>query len=352
MIKPSPSATLLHGREPPTSLTLHFRGPSPGRPTAFPEIRPDGHIPLRRPHEVRTHEPDSPRGTVRVSRQGVAGNRGGDTAGNAAGTKVGNAAGSAIGSRVLCGALGVAGMLLVLEVAGRTGLIDPEILPLTSTILTRVAELAVDGEFLANVEATMTAWGLGLLLTVAVTVPLGLLLGSLPRLETAVRPLIEFLRPIPSVALIPLAILIFPDRLDLKIAVIFYASCWPVLINTMYGLQDVDPVAKETLRSFGFGPLAVLWRVSLPSTAPFIATGVRLAGGIALILAISAELIAGGSDGIGAYVIKAGSSPEGLEFIIAATVWAGILGVVTNTLLIGAERRLFRWHTARAGVNG
>ncbi|MEV8632826.1 ABC transporter permease subunit [Streptosporangium sp. NPDC051023] len=254
------------------------------------------------------------------------------------------------GNKVLCGALGIAGLLLVMEAAGRAGLVDPAVLPLTSTILTRVAELAVDGEFLANVGATMTAWGLGLLLTVAVTVPLGLLLGSLPKLETAVRPLIEFLRPIPSVALIPLAILIFPDRLDLKIAVIFYASCWPVLINTMYGLQDVDPVAKETLRSFGFGPLAVLWRVSLPSTAPFIATGVRLAGGIALILAISAELLAGGSDGIGAYVIKAGSSPDGLEFIIAATMWAGILGVVTNSLFIGTERRLFRWHAARAGV--
>ncbi|MFD0886025.1 ABC transporter permease [Streptosporangium algeriense] len=255
-------------------------------------------------------------------------------------------------NRVFCGALGVTALLLLAEAAGRAGLADPDVLPLTSTILTRTAELAVEEEFLVNVAATMLAWTLGLLLTVAVTVPLGLLLGSLPRLEAAVRPLIEFLRPIPSVALIPLAILLFPDRLDLKIAVIFYASCWPILINTMYGLRDVDPVAKETLRSFGFGPLAVLWRVSLPSTAPFIATGVRLAGGIALILAVSAELLAGGSDGIGAYVLKAGSSPDGLELIIAATVWAGILGVVTNSLFIGAERRLFRWHTARAGVAG
>ncbi|MFF4993134.1 ABC transporter permease [Streptosporangium saharense] len=253
-------------------------------------------------------------------------------------------------NRVVCGALGVATLLLLAEAAGRAGLFGQDTLPLTSTIVARTVELAGDEEFLTDVAATMTAWSLGLLLTVAVTVPLGLLLGSLPKVEAAVRPLIEFLRPIPSVALIPLAILLFPDRLDLKIAVIFYASCWPILINTMYGLRDVDPVAKETLRSFGFGPLAVLWRVSLPSTAPFIATGVRLAGGIALILAVSAELLAGGSDGIGAYVIEASSSPDGLEFIIAATVWAGILGVVTNSLFIGAERRLFRWHTARAGV--
>ncbi|MFC4057561.1 ABC transporter permease [Planomonospora corallina] len=256
--------------------------------------------------------------------------------------------GSTAVGRVLYGALGVAGLLAAAELAGRIGLVDPAVLPLASTILARTAELAADGEFLADVAATMQAWALGLLLTVAVTVPAGLALGSLPRVETAVRPLIEFLRPIPSVALIPLAILLFPDRLDMKIAVIFYASCWPVLINTMYGLLEVDPVAKETLRSFGFGPLAVLWRVSLPSTAPFIATGVRLAAGIALILAISAELIGGGSSGIGTYVIEAGSSFDGLEYILAATVWAGVLGIVTNSLFIGAERRLFRWHTARA----
>ncbi|MBG0828472.1 ABC transporter permease subunit [Planomonospora sp. ID67723] len=255
---------------------------------------------------------------------------------------------SVAGSRVLCGALGVAGLLAAAELAGRAGLVDPAVLPLASTILARTVELATDGEFLADVAATMQAWALGLLLTVAVTVPAGLALGSLPRVEAAVRPLIEFLRPIPSVALIPLAILLFPDRLDMKIAVIFYASCWPVLINTMYGLLEVDPVAKETLRSFGFGPLAVLWRVSLPSTAPFIATGVRLAAGVALILAISAELIGGGSSGIGTYVVEAGSSFDGLEYILAATVWAGMLGIVTNSLFIGAERRLFRWHTARA----
>ncbi|GGT06286.1 nitrate ABC transporter permease [Planobispora rosea] len=251
-------------------------------------------------------------------------------------------------SRALCGALGVAGFLAATELAGRTGLVDPTILPLTSTVLARVAELAGDTGFLADVAATVQAWALGLALTVAVAVPAGILLGTLPRVETAARPLIEFLRPIPSVALIPLAITLFPDRLDMKITVICYASFWPVLINTLYGLLEVDPTAKESLRSFGFGPLAVLWRVSLPSTAPFIATGVRLASGVALILAVSAELLAGGSSGIGTYVIEAGSSYDGLEYVLAATMWAGILGIVTNILFVTAEKRLFRWHTARS----
>ncbi|GAA3444857.1 ABC transporter permease [Planomonospora venezuelensis] len=254
---------------------------------------------------------------------------------------------SLLDNRLLCGAIGIAGLFCVAELAGRTGLIDPIVFPLASTVVGRAVELAADGDFLADVVSTLGAWAAGLLLTVLIAVPVGFLLGTLPRVESALRPVLEFLRPIPSVALIPLALLLFSDRFDMKVAVIVYAAWWPVLINTMYGLRDVDPLAKETLRSFGFGPLAVLWRVSLPSTAPFIATGVRLAAAIALILAISAELLGGGSSGIGTFILESGSSTDALEYTVAATIWAGAIGVISNSLFTLAERRLFHWHLAR-----
>lgn len=249
----------------------------------------------------------------------------------------------------LCGVLGAAGLFCVLEAAGRTGLISPVVFPLASTVVTRAIGLVGDANFLSDVVSTLGVWLFGLLLTVLVAVPAGFLLGTLPRVERALRPILEFLRPIPSVALISLCLLLFSDRFDMKITVIVYAATWPVLINTMYGLKDVDPLAKETLRSFGFGPLAVLWRVSLPSTAPFIATGVRLAAAIALIVAISAELLVGGAtgSGIGVFLIEAGSSADALEYIIAAAIWAGIIGYLSNSVFVLAERRLFRWHTAR-----
>jgi len=248
------------------------------------------------------------------------------------------------------GTVGVAVFLGLAEVAGRAGLVDAKVLPPVSAVLERAGRLAADSGFRADVAATLTAWAYGLLLTVAIGVPAGLLIGSVPGVATAVRPFIEFLRPIPSVAVIPLALLIFPDALDMKLAVIVFGAVWPVLINTVYGLGEVDPLAKDTLRGFGFGRLSVLLRVSLPSTAPFIATGVRLASAIALILAISAELMGGGVAGIGTFVIKAGASVEGVEMIIAATVWAGAFGVAFNELFGLAERRVFRWHTARTEV--
>jgi NitT/TauT family transport system permease protein len=248
-------------------------------------------------------------------------------------------------SALFCGFLGVAGLLCLAEAAGRLGLVSTVQFPLASSVLVTAAELAADPEFLLDVGATFTGWALGLALTVALAVPAGLLLGSVPPIERALRPVIEFLRPIPSVALIPLAAFVFTERLDMKIAMIVYASTWPILINTMYGLREVDPLAKDTLRAFGFGRPAVLLRVSLPSTAPFIATGIRVSATIALILAISTELLAGGSDGIGTFIILAGSSPDGLTLTVAATVWAGLLGIATNSAFVWAERRLFRWRT-------
>lgn len=246
--------------------------------------------------------------------------------------------------RMRRGLQGVAVFLVLAELASRTGLVDRAVLPPVSSVLTEAGRLLGDAAFRTDLRATVTAWLLGLAEAVAVAVPLGLLLGSLPRLEAIVRPVLEFLRPIPAVAIIPLAMLLFPDALDLKTTIVVYASCWPVLINTMYGLREVDPVARESLASFGFGPLAVLLRVSLPSTAPFIATGVRMSAGIALIATVSAELFASGSSGIGTFINLAGSSSR-MEPMLAAALWAGVLGLVGNGVLAALERRLFRWRT-------
>ncbi|MFD1935244.1 MULTISPECIES: ABC transporter permease [Nonomuraea] len=252
-------------------------------------------------------------------------------------------------ARILRGAAGVAGFLLVGELTVRFALTDDVVFPPPSQVLWEAAGLLADPVFLSGVATTLTNWALGLLLSVVVAVPLGVLLGSLPSVERATRPLLEFLRPIPSVAIIPLAILLISTDSLMKVSVIVYASLWPVLINTLYGMHDVDPLAKESLRSFGFGPVDVLRRVSLPSAAPFMLTGVRIAAGIALILAVSSELLAGGTGGIGVFVIQAGSGNR-TDLIMAATFWSGIIGLVANLLLVAAERRLFHWHQARTGA--
>jgi NitT/TauT family transport system permease protein len=245
------------------------------------------------------------------------------------------------------GAAGVAALFLASEALGRAEIVDRSFLPPASALVTRAAELLGDADFLINVQYTLQAWAYGLGLAMALAIPLGLLLGSVPAINTGTRAIVEFLRPIPSVALIPLAALVLGSDTGMKVALIVYAATWPILFNTMYGLAEVDPAAKETLRAFGFGRLEILWRVSLPAAAPFIATGVRLAASIALILAVGTEIISGFGDGLGIFIVQAGMVPGGATDVLAGTIWAGTLGLIIDTVLRLVEQRAFHWHHAQ-----
>ncbi|GAA4218294.1 ABC transporter permease [Streptosporangium album] len=243
--------------------------------------------------------------------------------------------------------IGVCAAVVLAEAVARLGIIDPEIVPPISAVLLRSVTLVGDPVFLTGVADTVLAWLVGLALAAVAAVVLGVLLGSVPWLSAPSRMVVEFLRPIPSVALIPLAILLFGSEMEMKVSLIFYAAIWPILFNTLYALRDVDPVAKDAMRSFGFGPLAVLWRVSLPSAAPFVATGVRVAAGVALVVVVGAELLSGGQSGLGIFLIDAGSAGGNTDVTLAGAVWAGALGLIVNMLLVRVERSAFRWHFAR-----
>jgi NitT/TauT family transport system permease protein len=246
--------------------------------------------------------------------------------------------------RSILGAAGIVAVFGLAQLAMWAGGVDQAVFPLPSAVLASTADLVSNGSFWSSVAATFGTWAEAMAISVVIAVPFGLLLGTLPWVEQAVRPVIEFVRPIPSVALLPLVLLIVQDNTKTEVVLIVFAALWPVLINTIYGLREVDPVAKQTLRSFGFGPVAVAWRVSLPSAAPFIATGVRIAASIAFVVAIAVELIGSGMNGIGSYLNLAESGTGGLSPILAVAVWGGMLGLVINGVLVTAERRVFRWH--------
>ena len=248
---------------------------------------------------------------------------------------------------------GIAGIVAFLILAEVIGLFIPtSVLPRAFTVLGKVVSLAGSGEFLGDMGATLEAWVFAMLITVVIGVPLGLFLGSVPGVRYALRAVIEFLRPVPSVALVLLVTLLLGENLRMSVTLMVYGAIWPVLYNCLAGLDDVDPVARETMRAFGFGRLAVIRYVSLPSALPFIATGVRIASSVAIILNVSAGYLTGelGGSNIGAYIADLSNGPGNIPTILAATVWAGILGVVLNALLLAAERRLIPWHRARFGA--
>jgi NitT/TauT family transport system permease protein len=205
-----------------------------------------------------------------------------------------------------------------------------------------IAQL-LDPAFLGHVVATVLALLIAIVIAIAIAVPSGLVLGSIPAVRHATRAVIEFLRPIPSVALIPLALVILGFGPETKITLAVYAALWPILFNTIYALDELDPLQVETARVFGTGRTGVLFRVALPSALPFVLTGIRLAATTALVVMVSVELMAGSEIGLGYFIMEARSGPGRMDQVLVGTVVAGAIGVVLNNGLERVRRRWVAW---------
>jgi ABC-type nitrate/sulfonate/bicarbonate transport system permease component len=198
------------------------------------------------------------------------------------------------------------------------------------------------------IGATMETWAIGLGLAIAIAIPLGILIGTTPPVYHSLRFVIDFLRPIPSIALIPLFIIVFGVTLRLNVYLVTIASFWPLLFQTMYGVQDVDPVARDTARAYGLGPTMRFFFVYVPGATPYIATGLRLAASYALLTAIGAELIVGGIPGIGSLIFRAQQSGNA-QAQWALIVASGLIGLGIAFCFSWLEKRTLRWHPSQRG---
>jgi ABC-type nitrate/sulfonate/bicarbonate transport system permease component len=211
-----------------------------------------------------------------------------------------------------------------------------------STTFNELWSMVQTSHFWWSFADTVRGWFLGLLVAAVLAIPIGVVLGSSELAGAAFRVPIEFLRPIPSAALIPVLFLTIGTNLRSELFLAAFGAFWPLLVQTMYGVRDVDPVAIETARSFGVGRFERLSRITLPSAAPYIATGLRISSTVSLILAFTAELFMG-TPGLGQLVNYAQS--YGLETQLYALALAtGFLGVAIHIGFTTLERRALRWH--------
>ncbi|GAB3283612.1 ABC transporter permease [Microbacterium lacusdiani] len=249
--------------------------------------------------------------------------------------------------RLLLGLAGVITFLAIWELVSRTGTVDPTYLPPATEVLARFGVNATLTGFWIAIGQTVTSWALGMLLAFALAVPLGIVIGLSPFLRKLTRSTIEFLRPIPSVGLIPLAVLMLGVPLQQSLLIITYGAFWQIFMQVLYGVADVDTVAMSTARSYGFTWWQRVRDVVFPTMLPYLVTGVRLAAAVALILAVTAELVIG-TPGLGQQI--AASRDAGLYASTYALVLAtGALGVVINLGVRAAERRLLSWHQSVRG---
>jgi ABC-type nitrate/sulfonate/bicarbonate transport system permease component len=210
-----------------------------------------------------------------------------------------------------------------------------------SATLRALAEELSSGTLSGELASTLESYVEGLAAATVVGVVLGLAIGSSRTLLDALSVVIEFLRPIPAVALIPVAILFFGLGMPMRRFVIAYAALWPILIGTLYGALGADRLLHDVARTSGATRLGTVVRVTLPASLPGIATGIRVSAAVALQVAITAEFFIG-TDGIGAYM-----NHERLSFhlpqLYAAILLTGALGYAINRALRTTERRVVFW---------
>ena len=223
--------------------------------------------------------------------------------------------------------------------------IDMVSFPRMSAILATFVRVIFNGEILSELGPSLLRMLVGYLLAVLVGVAIGVAMGHFSFLYDLLEPLTELLRPIPSPAYIPIAILFLGVGENMKIFTIFFGTMFPILLNTYSGVRNVDRVQIDTARTFGLGTGAMIWEVIIPAASPYILTGMRVSAAISLILVVISEMVASNS-GIGYYILDMQRSFHITEMYAGVMTLAG-LGYLLNWFFLKLERNLIGWNVAQ-----
>jgi ABC-type nitrate/sulfonate/bicarbonate transport system permease component len=230
---------------------------------------------------------------------------------------------------------------LIWEAVSRLELVNPLLLSAPSGVFATTIRLLLNGDLVTHISASLYRSLTGFLLAVIIAVPHGILIAWSKTVEDVTNPLVELFRPIPAVALIPVAILWFGIGDGSKIMVIALACYFPIVLNTVSGVRQVDVNLLKVARLFGANRVQTLTKIILPSAFPSIMTGLRISIAVALILLIVTEMI-GARSGLGFMIIDAQYTFK-TDRMFAGILTIGVIGFVLNELMVLVEKRFTKW---------
>ena len=245
----------------------------------------------------------------------------------------------------LAGPVFVVVLLGLWETLSRLKLINAVLFPPVTTILGRFLDLWVDGTFLANLLPTLGRMGLGYAIAAVVGISLGTVMGFWSGIYDRLEPLLEFIRPLPPVAVIPVFILFLGIGEEMKVASVVFGCIWPILLNTVDGVRGVHPIIVEVARIYQFSTWRTLRAVVLPAALPQIMAGLRTGLTIALIVALVSEMVAT-TRGLGFFIVLNQRSFR-MPDMYAGIFLLAALGYTLNRGFLLVEARLMGWHLAR-----
>ena len=245
--------------------------------------------------------------------------------------------------------IGIASPLLLLalwEIAARIGLIDVRFFPAPSTIIMQLVLLARSGELELHLWASLQRLFWGFLLGGIPALLLGLAMGLYRPVRIAIDPLVAATYPVPKSAILPLVLLIFGLGEMSKVVMVALGVFYPILINTVAGVRNIEPIYLDVGRNFGATGWQVFRTIALPGALPNIMAGVKLGIGMGLILIAIAEMI-GAREGIG-YMIWNAWQILAVDTMYVGLMVIAILGFVFNVILDAIEHAVVPWRNRRA----
>jgi NitT/TauT family transport system permease protein len=198
-----------------------------------------------------------------------------------------------------------------------------------------------DPKFFNHVLLSCRRIFIGFAIAAVVAVPLGLLMGRFRLIRDIIFPVSEVLRPIPAIAWVPMSIMLWPSNEESIVFITYLGSFFPILLNTLHGMTQVDPVLVRAAQCLGARERAIFTEVYFPATLPHIFTGLTIGMGVAWVSLIAAEMISG-QFGIGYFTWEAYSLVQYPD-IVLGMVCIGVLGLGSSALIRGIGRALMPW---------
>jgi NitT/TauT family transport system permease protein len=220
-----------------------------------------------------------------------------------------------------------------------------ENVPSPIQVVRSLMKVVTTDAFLGHILASSRRIVLGFLMAAAVAIPIGLLIGRFKLLRAVLSPIIEITRPIPAIAWVPLSIMLWPTSEESILFITFLGSVFPVLLNTISGMEHVDPVLVRAARSLGASEYAVFMEVYLPGAMPQIFTGLAVGMGVAWVSLIAAEMISG-QFGIGYFTWQAYSLVDYPD-IVLGMITIGLLGLASSWAIRCLGAFLMPWRASR-----
>ncbi|MEU1957714.1 ABC transporter permease [Nocardia sp. NPDC019304] len=235
----------------------------------------------------------------------------------------------------------IALFLLLWQLAPTLGLVDEVFLPPFSVVAQAFADLVASGEMWTHLSASLSRSLAGYSLALVAGIPVGIAIAWYKPVADFLNPILELFRNTAALALLPVFLLILGIGETSKVAIVVYASFFPILLNTITGVRTVDPLLVKSAASLGFSPIRLFQKVILPAALPSIFTGLRMAAASSILVLLAAEMF-GARAGLG-YLITAAQQNFAIPNMYAGILAISLLGLAFNGLLVALERRLSRW---------